>query len=185
MAKHQRRSFATDKLPPPYHDEMHRQSYHQKSKLVTKPNLRYAKNPLRIESRKNRYKPNKNNRMNYSNGLTRTTHFNINCSLSISIASALSRPRSEIVKEPTERRPSCEEQKSNISAPSITPAYGIHPSRIVLHSQCNWTTNARTSRCRTRTHSYRILFHLWCNDWCANRHNTRRIFWLNGFSSNL
>lgn len=54
MAKHQRRSFATDKSSQPYHDEMHRQSYHQKSKLVTKPNLRYAKNPIKNESRKNR-----------------------------------------------------------------------------------------------------------------------------------
>lgn len=47
MAKHQRRSFATDKAPQSYHNEMHRQSYHQKPKLVTKPNLRYAKNPVR------------------------------------------------------------------------------------------------------------------------------------------
>lgn len=55
MAKHQRRSFATDYSPQPYHDEMHRQSSHQKSKLVTKPNLRYAKNPTRSDARKNRY----------------------------------------------------------------------------------------------------------------------------------
>lgn len=55
MAKHQRRSFATDYSQQPYHDEMHRQSYHQKSKLVTKPNLRYAKNPTRSDARKNRY----------------------------------------------------------------------------------------------------------------------------------
>lgn len=55
MAKHQRRSFATDKSSQPYHDGMHRQSYHQKSKLVTKPNLRYAKNPNKDESRRSRY----------------------------------------------------------------------------------------------------------------------------------
>lgn len=47
MAKHQRRSFATDKAPQSYHNEMHRQAYHQKPKLVTKPNLRYANNPVR------------------------------------------------------------------------------------------------------------------------------------------
>lgn len=55
MAKHQRRSFATDKSPQSYHDEMHRPSYHQKTKFVTKPNLHYVKNQIsRNEYRRSR-----------------------------------------------------------------------------------------------------------------------------------
>lgn len=56
MAKHQRRWLSSDQLSRSYHDEMHQQSHHQKSKFVTKPNLRTAKNLSRNEfARKNRY----------------------------------------------------------------------------------------------------------------------------------
>lgn len=53
MAIHLRRWIAPEQLLQPYHDEMHRQTYHQK--FVTKPNLRAAKNPSQNDiKRKNR-----------------------------------------------------------------------------------------------------------------------------------
>lgn len=95
------------------------------------------------------------------------------------------RTKKHIVQKSEERRTSCEIQKSHIYASSILSTTGIHTTRIILYCECNGATNIGTSRCRTRTYSYRVFRHVWCYDGSTNCHHFGWLLWFNGVFSNL